>query len=118
MNIEPLKSILSIYKDKDKVFQDYLDTETSNKLKDYNYYDIKNDDLYLDNNIITVSKSTGKIYKKGKIISMNDNKICIKSINNITFDSNEYYIFKKKQKYKKTNRNFYKALLNNLNNLK
>ena len=35
MNIEPLKSILLIYKDKDKVFQDYLDTETSNKLKNY-----------------------------------------------------------------------------------
>lgn len=116
MNIEPLKSILLIYKEKDKVFEDYLDKETSNKLKNYYYYDEKKDDLYLDNNIITVSKTTGKIYKKGKIISINDNKISIKNVNNITFDSNEYYIFIKKQKYNKNNRDFYKALLNNLNN--
>tara|TARA_B100001287_G_C22684096_1_gene532226 strand:- start:1308 stop:1763 length:456 start_codon:yes stop_codon:yes gene_type:complete len=116
MDIEPLKSILLLYKDKDKVFQDYLDNETSSKLKNYYYYDEKKDDLYLDNNIITLSKTTGKIYKKGKIISINDNKISIKNVNNITFDSNEYYIFIKKQKYNKTNRDFYKALLNNLNN--
>lgn len=116
MNIEPLKSILSIYKDKDKVFEDYLDKEISDKLKNYHYYDEKKSDLYLDNNIITVSKNTGKIYKKGKIISINDNKISIKNTNNITFDSNEYYIFIKNQKYNKTNRDFYKALLNNLNN--
>jgi hypothetical protein len=116
MDIEPLKSILSIYKDKDKVLKEYLNDETSNKLINYHYYDVNKSDLYLDNNIITVSKSTGKIYKRGKIISINNNKICIKNNNNITVDSNEYYIFIKKQKYNKTNRDFYKALLNNLNN--
>ena len=114
MNIEPLKSILSIYKDKNKVFKDYLDVSTSSKLLEYEFYEKEKDDLYLDNNIITVSKLNGKIYKKGKVISIDDTNICIKSVNIITINTENYYIFIKKQKYNKNNKNFYKALLNNL----
>ena len=94
--------------------KDYLDVSTSSKLLEYEFYEKEKDDLYLDNNIITVSKLNGKIYKKGKVISIDDTNICIKSVNIITINTENYYIFIKKQKYNKNNKNFYKALLNNL----
>ena len=41
MNIDPLESILKIYKDKNKVFEEYLDDETLEKLNNKIYKDIK-----------------------------------------------------------------------------
>ena len=117
MNIEPLKNILKIYKDKQKVLFAYLDSDTVSQLKDTLLYDDINNDIYLNDNLIFVSKNTGKIFKKGKTISIDENKITIKTqTNHLTLDSNQYYIFikQRKNKSKKNNRDFYKALLNNL----
>ena len=35
MEIEPLKSLLQLYKNKDKIFQQFLDKETISKLNGY-----------------------------------------------------------------------------------
>ena len=113
--IEPLKSILSLYKDKNKVFQNYLPKETLKKINNHVYFDSDDTDLYLDDNIILVSKDSGLFYKKGKIISINETKITIKYNNyNIAIDSDLYYIFIKNKINNKNDRKFYKELLNQL----
>ena len=113
MNINPLESILKIYKDKNKVFQDYLDTETLVKLSNKIYYEEEGNDIYLNDNITFLKKNTGKIYKSGKVISINNSRITIKTSNHyLTLDSSDYYIFIKQKK--NNDREFYKALFNSL----
>ena len=115
MNIDPLESILKIYKDKNKVFEEYLDNEKLAKLNNKIYFEEKENDIYLNDNITFVKKNTGKIYKSGKVISIDTFRITIKTSNNyLTLDSSCYYIFIKQKKNKTKNRDFYKALLNNL----
>ena len=115
MNIEPLEAILKIYKDKNKVFMDYLGNETLNKLLNKVFFDKEEHDIYLNDNITFVKKNTGKIYKSGKVISIDNSKITIKTSNHyITLDSSYYYIFIKKKINKTNDRDFYKALLNSI----
>lgn len=113
MNIEPLKNILKIYKNKNEIFETYFEKKTLEKIKNKYYYDPSENDIYLNDNITFIKKNTGKFYKSGKVISINMNKITIKtSINYIILDLNHYYIFIKEKK--KKNKDFYKTLLNNL----
>lgn len=117
MNIEPLETILKVYKDKQKVFANYFDEETVSKLSGKVYYEEETDDLFLNDNITFVKKNTGKIFHSGKIISIDNPEITIKTSSNyLTLNSNEYYIFiqQRKNKSKKNDRDFYKALLNSL----
>ena len=110
MNLEPLSKILKLYKNKNKVFETFFLEETLKKIKNKYFYDENQNELYLNDNITLVKKNTGKFYKSGKIIAINQKKITIKTNNNyITIDSNEYYIFIKYTK--KKNKEFYKALL-------
>lgn len=115
MNIEPLQPILRIYKDKNKVFQKYLEVDTKEKIKNHIYYDEKGKDLYLNDNLILIQKNTGKVFKKGKIIAILEKKITLQtSTGNLNVRSDNYYIFIKEKKNKSSNRDFYKALLNQL----
>ena len=115
MNIDPLKSILKIYKDKNKVFQDYFDNETLKKISNKIYYEQDENDIYLNDNITFVKKNTGKFYKSGKFISIDNSRITIKTSNHyLTLDYSDYYIFIKQKKNKTNDRDFYKALMNNL----
>ena len=112
MDIFPLDPLLKIYKDKNKVFQDYLDNKTFRKLNNKIYYDINENDIYLNDNITLVKKNTGKIFKIGKVISIEGATVTIHTSNNyITINLNNYYTFIKQKKH---NRDFYKALLNSL----
>lgn len=113
--MEPLKNILKIYKNKNKVFQEYLDNDTLKKIENYSFFNENEEDLYLDDNVSFVKKNTGKFYKKGKIIGISDNIITIKTNNNhLNLNKEEYYLFIKQRKNKKNDRDFYKALLNEL----
>ena len=62
MNIEPLETILKIYKDKQKVLVTYLDDETVSKLINKVYYNEETDDLFLNDNITFVKKNYRKNY--------------------------------------------------------
>lgn len=120
LSTEPLKPLLDNAIDKEKVFLEYLPTKTLKKLTNCSFYDDKEYDLYLDDTLFIIQKNNGKLYKQGKIISI-VNKIVNKIINeiitvrtqtgSITINTNDYYLF---TKTKKNNREFYKALLNNL----
>tara|TARA_Y100001958_G_C20927094_1_gene338966 strand:- start:17 stop:370 length:354 start_codon:yes stop_codon:yes gene_type:complete len=113
MNIEPLKSLLDIYQDKNKLLFHYLPNKTTDKLNNYQYInDIET--LFLNDRIIIVNKSTGEIFKKGIIIKLTKEYFTIKTRNtNYKFKYNDYYIFHlpRKNKSQKNNRKFYEELL-------
>ena len=115
MNIEPLKNILKIYKDKNTVFETFFTEETLRKIKNKTFYNKNESDIYLNDNITFVKKNTGKVFKSGKVIAVDGDLITIKTnVNYISLLSKEYYLFVKVKKNKSNDRDFYKALLNSL----
>ena len=113
--MEPLKDILTIYEDKERVLRMFLPLSSTRHLDEYEYiYDL--DTLFLNDKIIMISKSTGEIYKKGIIIKITEDKITIKNGMNISLPKNDYYLFRYLKKYnnKKNNRKFYEELLKSL----
>ena len=118
MDIEPLKEVLEIYDNKHRVLMYYLPQETTQKLNQYVYVeDI--DELFLNDRLIFVQKSNGKLLKQGIIIKITNDQITIKtSTSNVSFyiNTDKYYIFinPRKNKSQKLNRKYLKELLNSL----
>lgn len=113
MDIEPLENILQIYNNKEFIFESFLTNETLRKIKNKSFYNPNKSDIFLNDNITLIKKNTGKFYKSGKVIAIDENKITIKtSTNYITIDSKKYYLFIKEKK--KKDKDFYKALFNSL----
>lgn len=111
--IEPLQTLLKIYKDKQNCFMKYLPEKTIHQLTNHTYFlDEDNETLYLDDMIFLVDKSTGLIEKKGKVIKITDDKIVLRVQNkyNLTFVKEDYYFFKKVRK-RKNKKDFYESLL-------
>ena len=117
--MEPLKDILTIYEDKEKILRMFLPVITTKNLDNYEYV-LDLDTLFLNDKIIMISKSTGEIYKKGTIIKITEDKITIKNGMNISLSKNDYYLFRylKKYKSKKNNRQYYEELLKSSNQYK
>ena len=113
--MEPLKNLLTIYEDKEKVLRMFLPESSTKYLDEYEYINDL-DTLFLNDKLIFISKSTGEIYKKGTIIKITEDKITIKNGMNISLPKNDYYTFRylRKNKSKKNNRQFYEELLKSL----
>ena len=114
--MEPLKSILEIYDDKQKVLLQYLPDESTKSLPNHEYVQDL-DTLFLNDRIVCVKKSSGKIHKKGIVIKITEMKVTLKTTTmNISLVKDDYYIFRylKKNNSKKNNRKFYEELLKSL----
>lgn len=118
MNYEPLNHLLSLYdiSNHDTILKNYLNDNINSFLNDYNYVtDLS--DLFLNDRVIIIIKSTGKLYKQGYIIKIKENYIIIKTnLTNIKINIKDYYIFNKNKKYmsNKSKRKYYEELLNSL----
>ena len=113
--MEPLQSLLQISDDKHTDLITYLPTETASQLQRHEYIDPNKDELYLNENIVCVSKATGLVTNYGKILKINDTIVTLKqSYRNLYIDTKEIYIFRKLRKSRdtKNDRGFYEALLN------
>ena len=116
MNIDILGSILSLYKNKQTILQYYLSDEVNRKLMRSKLFDPSTDELYLGDQIYLVNKSNLLLEECGKIVSIDDSviKIKVKYKYMITFDVDNHHIFVEQKQTKKSQRNFYESLLNNL----
>jgi len=114
--MEPLKSILEIYENKQKVLLQYLPQESVKILTNHEYVqDLET--LFLNDRLVCIKKSSGKIHKKGVVIKITNEKITLKTnIHNISLPKDDYYLFRylKKNNSKKNNRKFYEELLKSL----
>ena len=114
--MEPLKSILEIYDDKQRALLQYLPDESTKVLSNHEYVQDL-DTLFLNDRLVCVKKSSGKIYKKGIVIKITEMKVTLKTTTmNISLVKDDYYIFRylKKNNSKKNNRKFYEELLKSL----
>lgn len=115
--MEPLQTILALYKDKERVLLHYLPPKTVTELQGYRYReDCINEPIYLGEMVALVSKLTG-VSKKGKVIRNTEGHLTIrKGSLNRRFPLNEYYVFvkPKTQTRVKDTRAFMEALLNSL----
>lgn len=114
--MEPLKSILEIYENKQKVLLQYLPSESVKALINHEYVqDLET--LFLNDRLVFIKKSSGKIYKQGVVIKITNEKITLKTTTmNLSLPKQDYYLFRylKKNNSKKNNRKFYEELLKSL----
>ena len=113
--MEILKPILDIYDKKKDVLLFYLDKNTREKVNEYLYLNDYNE-LFLNDKIYCIDRSTLLLEHIGIINAIKGNKITIKVPGNYSKHINElsYYIFIKRRYNKKNDRDFYKALLNSI----
>jgi hypothetical protein len=110
-----LKPILDIYDIKKDVLLFYLDDKIKSQVDDFDYLDDEND-LFLNDKVFLINKSTLELEHIGIIQAIKDNivTIKIKSKYSVHFNQTHYHVFIKRKKTKKNERDFYKALLNSL----
>lgn len=110
--IEILETYLKLSKDRESSLKEFLDDKI---LKQINKYKLV-DDIYINDNVILIKKSTLKISHIGKVYQSKHNKISLRKSNgvNITVNLNDYYIFVKRVKNKNNDRIFYEMLLKQL----
>ena len=121
LKLEPLQSLLSLYKQKDKVLKRYLPDTTRTAILHHTYHGDDKDEgeddmLYLNDNAIFVSKSSGLIIGKGKILKIQGPRITVKdNRDNLCLDLNEHYVFIKRTKTTNTEkRDMFRAILQKL----
>lgn len=113
MNIEPLKEIIRLTTNKKNTILYFLSDELKNKLQDYEL--VENDDFYLNDKIMCIKKNNLQKEYYGKIICIDKNILTVKQ-NNVflSFNYNDYYVFFKKMKSLKNDRQFFESLLEKL----
>jgi len=113
--IEPLKHILDIYDKKKDTLLYYLTDDVKDIVEAFDFLD-DGHDLFINDNIYCIHKSTLDLDYVGRIMAIQKQKITIKYKYkySIHLPKNEYYILIKRKKTKKNDRDFYKALLNAL----
>ena len=118
---EPLQSLLSLYNQKGNVLRHYLPKKTTDKLSGYDYYGDDEEDtmLYLNDNVIFVSKGDGTIQGQGKIMKIQKrpkHRITIQdNRDNLCLTIDEHYVFiKPKKKTNKDKRDMFRAILQKL----
>jgi len=114
--IEPLHTLLKIYKDKNKTLLTYLPNQTTQQLTNCYFLDEESETLYLDEMIFLIRKSTGLIEKKGKTIKITDKEITLRvqCKYNVNYFKDDYYIFKKIKRKNNNKKEMFESLLNNL----
>ena len=110
-----LKPILDIYDVKKDVLLFYLDSKVKEQVEGFDYLDDDND-LFLNDKVYCVERSTLDLDVVGFIQAIKEKKISlkVKSTYGVHINQDEYHIFIKRRKCKKNDREFYKALLNAL----
>jgi len=113
--IDPLRKILKLYDIKKPHLLYYLDDKVSDQVEDFDLLD-DGYELFLNDMIYCIHKSTLELEHKGRIIAIRKKMVSIKEKYkySVHLDKDKYYIFIKRRKCKKNDRDFYKALLNAL----
>jgi hypothetical protein len=120
---EPLESLLNLYENKEEVLCHFLPGETIEQISKHTYLDL-NDEIFVHEHLLCVSKQTGLLVCKGKIVDIKDMSdssggqklFTIRSQGrNLRISSRDSYLFKKHtHKQSKYKSEFLKNLLETL----
>ena len=110
-----LKPILDIYDTKKDVLLFYVNPDIVSTIDSLKYLDDDNE-LFLNDKIFCLDRSTLSLDHIGIIQAIKDTTITIKKKGNysVHLDEKRYHIFIKRRRSKQNDRDFYKALLNAL----
>ena len=110
-----LKPILDIYDTKKEVLLFYVDSTIKHHVENLEYVD-DGHELFLNDKIYIINRATLELDHVGSIQAIKENIVTlkIKSKFSVHIRQNEYHIFIKRRQNKKTDRDFYKALLQTL----
>lgn len=115
MNIYPLENLIKKSNNPRDILLTYLPDTTSSIVQDKLYYDPDSFDLFLNQKIWCIDKTTGLITYSGKIFKIDNNWISLKcNKKNIYIDTKDYYIFIGYTKSKKNDYQYFQALFNML----
>ena len=110
-----LKPILDIYDTKKEVLLFYLDSNIVSEIEELNYLDDGDNELFLNDKIYCIDRSTLTLDHIGVIHAIKDKKITIKVTGFCKhIKQSSYHIFIKRRRSKQNDREFYQALLNSL----
>jgi hypothetical protein len=114
--MEPLKSVVELYEGNDEIQEAllrYLPESTKEHLHNHIYVEFS--DIYLNEHITCIKKSTGLKGLSGTTRKVTGDTMLLKlGCHNIYVKHHDYYLFKKIRKQKTNTRDFYMALLDNL----
>ena len=111
--LDILQSIMKLSNDKKDTLLYFLDDDTCDKVRRYQYVETK--DLYLSDSLICINKSTLEIDFTGLIHLMKDNEIILKFNNySRTINPDDYHKFMKRRKGETNNRKLFAELLQKL----
>ena len=120
---EPLESLMNLYDNKEEVLCQFLPEETVEQISKHTYLD-KDDEVFVHEHLLCVSKQTGLLVCKGKIVDikeMSDSEDIYKLFTirsqgrNLRVSPRDYYLFKKHtHKQSKDKSEFLKSLLKNM----
>jgi len=111
-----LKPILDIYDTKKEVLLFYLDPYIRDQVEEFKYLNDDDNELFLNDKIFCIDRSTLTLDYIGIIQRIKSNKITIKKNGNYSIHLNgtSYHIFIKRRRNKQNDRDFYKTLLDSL----
>ena len=112
INIDVLKSIMNMCDDKHNTLLYFLDNNIQKKLNKYKYTLF--DDLYLNDQIILINKSTLQIEILGKINNIDNNIGILKNNRTIYYNPQYYHIFSKYNNNKNKDVTYFEELLKQL----
>ena len=123
---EPLESLLNLYENKEEVLCQFLPEETIDQISKHTYLDV-DDEIFVHEHLLCVSKQTGLLECKGKIVDIKGSEasadesdgsgghklFTIRSQGrNLRISPRDFYLFKKHtHKQSKDKSEFFKSLL-------
>ena len=113
MDIEPLKTLLSLANNKKDTLLHFLSDDIKQHVSHLDYVD---DDLYINDKIYCIRRDNLQLEIIGKIIIIDEERIGIRlsSVRNQFINKNKYYIFIQYKKAISTQRELMKQLLQQL----
>jgi hypothetical protein len=113
MDIEPLKTLLSLANNKKETLLHFLSDDIKQQVSHLEY---EESELYINDKVYCIRRDNLQLEIIGKIILIDENKIGIRlsSVRNQFIDRNKYYMFIQCKKAITTQRELMKQLLQQL----
>ena len=113
MDIEPLKTILSITNDKKDTLLHFLDKDIRKKVIEL---ELEEDEIFINDRVFCIKKNDLSLDVVGRVISIDGSNIAVRKSKTCTLyiNTNNYYIFVKYSKKLTDQRDFFEKLIKTL----
>jgi len=113
MDIEPLKTILSVTDDKKDTLLHFLEKDVRKKVIDL---ELEENDIFMNDRVFCIKKNDLRLDIVGRVVSVDGTKIAVKKTPSCTvyINTENYYIFVRYSKKLSNQRDFLEQLMQTL----